>query len=246
MRPECSRSRRSATCSRMSATSRLVDLPHPLEERDRGLGLVGVDVDLEGRLVADDEDRVAEALEPRQVLARRQAGAGDDEVRAVAEAAVLVVGQAEARRLLVVDLGHRGRVAAQAGDDAGEDQDQAVAAGVDDARVAQHLELLGGALDRPLAVLDRPLEHLGEDRVLLLVADPAGRGAGGRRRGGRAGGRSSAPSRGRRSASSPRPARAPSRRRRRRRWRRRRRRAPGRSARRGGWRAPRRRRGRSG
>ena len=48
-----------------------------------------------------------------------------------------------------------------------------MAAGVDDARFAQHLELLRRARHRPLAVLDRPLQHLGEDRVLLLFADVA-------------------------------------------------------------------------
>ena len=74
---------------------------------------------------------------------------------------------------MVGDLGQLGAVAAQAGDDAGEDQDQAVAAGVDDAGFAQHLELLGRARDRALAVLDRPLQHLGQDRVLLLFADVA-------------------------------------------------------------------------
>ena len=68
---------------------------------------------------------------------------------------------------MVGDLGQLGVVAAQPGDDAGEDQDQAVAAGVDDAGLAQHLELLRGALDRLLAVGDRLLEHLGEHRVLL-------------------------------------------------------------------------------
>ena len=78
-----------------------------------------------------------------------------------------MVGPAEARRLVVGDLRQLRRVAAQPGDDAGEDQHQAVAAGVDDAGLAQHLELLGRPLDRPLAVGDRPLEHLGEDRVLL-------------------------------------------------------------------------------
>ena len=143
------------------------DLPGALEERHRGLGLVGVDVDLERRLVADDQDRVADPLQPGQEVARGEAGAGDDEVGAVAEAAVLVVGAAEARRLVVVDLGQLGGVAAQAGDDPGEDQHQPVAAGVDDSGLAQHLELLGGALDRLLAVGDRPLEDLGEDRVLL-------------------------------------------------------------------------------
>ena len=71
------------------------DLAGPLEEGHRGLGLVGVDVDLERRLVADDEDRVAEALEAGQEVARGEAAAGDDEVGAVAVAAVLVVGPAE-------------------------------------------------------------------------------------------------------------------------------------------------------
>ena len=83
------------------------------------------------------------------------------------------MGAAEPRRLVVVDLGHVGAVAAQAGDDAGEDQHQAVAAGVDDAGLAQDVELLGGALDCALAVGDRPLQHLGEDRVLLGVGDAA-------------------------------------------------------------------------
>ena len=49
------------------------DLADALEEGDRGLGLVGVDVDLQRRLVADDEDRVAEPLEPRQELAAGEA-----------------------------------------------------------------------------------------------------------------------------------------------------------------------------
>ena len=83
------------------------------------------------------------------------------------------MGAAEARRLVVGDLRCRGPVSAQAGDDAGEDQDQAVATGVDDAGLAQDVELLGGPLDRSLAVFDRPLQHLGQDRVLLLVADIA-------------------------------------------------------------------------
>ena len=106
-------------------------------------------------------------------LAVAQSAAGDDEVGAVAVAAVLVVGQAQPRRLVVGDLGKLGAVAAQAGDDPGEDQHQAVAARVDDAGFAQHLELLRRPRDRPLAVLDRPLQDLGEDRVLLLFGDVA-------------------------------------------------------------------------
>ncbi len=74
---------------------------------------------------------------------------------------------------MVGDLGHRRAVAAQAGDHAGEDQHQAVAAGVDDAGLAQDVELLGRAFDRALAVGDRPLQYLGEDRILLLFGDAA-------------------------------------------------------------------------
>jgi hypothetical protein len=92
-----------------------------------------VDVDLEGDVVADHQHRVAELLQPRQVLAVFEAAAGDDEVGAVAVAAVLVVGQAAARRLVVRDLGQLRVVPAQAGDDPGEDEDEAVATGVDDA-----------------------------------------------------------------------------------------------------------------
>ena len=78
-------------------------------------------------------------------------------------------------------------VAAQAGDDAGEDHDEAVGAGVDDAGLAQHLELLGRAVDRASSPREqRVLEHLGEQRVLLArrwrpassrALAPCGRGA---------------------------------------------------------------------
>ena len=56
----------------MSADVEVGDLAGALEEGDGGLGLVGVDVDLQRRLVADDEDRVADPLQPRQELARRR------------------------------------------------------------------------------------------------------------------------------------------------------------------------------
>ena len=124
-------------------------------------------------VVADHQDGVAEALQLRQEPAAVEGAAGDDEVGAVAVAAVLVVGQAQLRRLVVLDLRQLAVLAAQAGDDPGQDQDQPVAAGIDDAGFAQHLELLGRARHRPLAVLDRPLQDLGQDRVLLLFADVA-------------------------------------------------------------------------
>ena len=50
----------------------LRDLAGAVEERHRGLGLVGVDVDLERRLVADDQDRVAELLERGDERAARR------------------------------------------------------------------------------------------------------------------------------------------------------------------------------
>ncbi len=71
---------------------------------------------------------------------------------------------------------HLGRgldVPAQAGDDAGEDHHQAVCAGVDDAGLAEHLELLRGAGDGLLAVAHGVLQQLGEQRILLR-----GRGVG--------------------------------------------------------------------
>ncbi len=98
---------------------------------------------------------------------------GDDEVGAVPKAAVLVVGTAQARRLLVGDLEQVRAVAAEPGDDAGEYEHQPVPAGVDDTRFPQRRELLRRALDRPLAVVDRLFEDLGEDGILLLVADTA-------------------------------------------------------------------------
>ena len=149
------------------------DLAGVLEEGDGRLRLVGVDVDLERHLVADHQHRVAQPLQQGHELAPGQALPGDDEVGAVAEAAVLVVGAAEARRLVAGDLGQLGAVPAQPGDDPGEDQHQAVAAGVDDTGLAQHVELFGRPLHRALAVGDRPLQHLGEDRVLLLLGDVA-------------------------------------------------------------------------
>jgi hypothetical protein len=82
------------------------------------------------------------------------------------------MGKAAPRRLVVRDL-RQLVVAAEGGHDPGQDQDQAVPAGVDDAGFAQHLELLGRARHRPLAILDRPFQDLGQDRVLLLVADVA-------------------------------------------------------------------------
>ena len=58
-----SRSVRCWTCSCMSATSSRETLPSVAEQPRRALGLVGVDVDLERALVADDQHGVADRLE---------------------------------------------------------------------------------------------------------------------------------------------------------------------------------------
>jgi hypothetical protein len=60
------------------------------------------------------------------------------------------------------------RLAAQRREAAGDDHGEPVGARVDDARLAQHAQLLGPALDGLLAGLERRLEHLGEQLVLLL------------------------------------------------------------------------------
>ena len=134
-----------------------------------------------------------------------QPAAGDREVGAEAVGARAVLGVGDPRRGVMVELGRI--VAAQRRHDAGEDDRQAVAARVDDARLAQRRQQLGAALDRVLAGVDRALERRGDRRVLLARLGGRARGAGspgcGRRRS-----RSCGPSRGPPSGSSPRPDRA--------------------------------------
>ena len=72
----------------------------------------------------------------------------------------------DARRRVVLD--RRRRVAAQRRDDAREHDHEPVAAGVDHARVAQDRQQVGAALDRLLPRVDRALEQLGQQRVLLV------------------------------------------------------------------------------
>ena len=123
-------------------------------------------VHLERVRIADDQDAVAERLERRDELVRLEPGALDDEVRAVAERRARVLGVGDPGGGVVLELGRR--LAAQRGDDAGEDQRRGVAAGVDDARVAQDGQQLRGPLDRRLARRDRRLEDRRDGRVLDL------------------------------------------------------------------------------
>jgi hypothetical protein len=125
------------------------DLAGTGEQGGRALGLVGVEVDLDGVAVADDQHGVAEPLQRLVPRARVQPLAGDREVRAEAEGHRLVLRMGDARRGVVGQ--RRGVGAAQRGDHAGEHHGQAVAAGVDHAGLAQHRQQLWSAGDRQLA-----------------------------------------------------------------------------------------------
>ena len=129
------------------------------------------------RSVADDQDRVAELAQERLEGRAVEVVALDDEVDAVPEAAVGVLGSGEAGRCLRRDVDLGRLLATEPGDDAGEDQHQAVRAGVDDPRLGEHVELIGGPLDRLLAGSGDHLEDGGEDLILLLLAEVRSRGS---------------------------------------------------------------------
>src|SRR5439155_18814781 len=71
------------------------DRPDGRAERERGAGIVGVDVHLERRCVADDEERVAEFLELRLELVAVETLALDHEDGAIAVARLLEVDRVE-------------------------------------------------------------------------------------------------------------------------------------------------------
>ena len=95
--------------------------------------------------------------------------AGDGEVRAVAVGRGRVLRMGDARGRVMLERRRIG--AAQRGDHAREDDRQAVAAGVHDARLAQDRQQVRAALDRRLARVQRVLEHVGEHLVLGRVVD---------------------------------------------------------------------------
>ena len=57
------------------------------------------------------------------------------------------------------------RLAVDVGGHSAHELEQPGAAGIDDARVAQHLQLVGGPGDRCLPALDKPDEQLREERL---------------------------------------------------------------------------------
>ena len=108
------------------------------EQRRGGVRVVGVHVNLQRRLVADDEHRVAEALEREYERTLLQAAARDREVRAVPVAARGVLRMGHAGGGVVLE--RRRLTAPERADDAGEQNRQRVAAGVHHARFAQDRE----------------------------------------------------------------------------------------------------------
>ncbi len=140
------------------------DLAGAVEDGRRQLGRIGVQVHLQRARVADDEDRVAEQLERLDEASGAELSAGDGEVGAEAIGAGGVLRVCDARRRVMLELWRL--VASQRGDDAGEHDRQAVAAGIDDAGVAQGGQQLGAALDRFLAGVHGALERSGDQLIL--------------------------------------------------------------------------------
>jgi len=155
-----------------------VDDPDRPPAVEGALGLVGVDVDLRDRRVARDEQRVAERLEARMQRVEVECLTLDHEHRAVSVLRLLVVDRLLGD--LVRHLRHVGkRLAGECMEDAADELDQPGAAGVDDARLAELVEHLGGAANRVVAARHDPREalddrqraHVPELRLLGHLAD---------------------------------------------------------------------------
>ena len=140
-----------------------------------------MDVDLERRRVADDEERVAELLQLGLERLRVEPLALDHEHRAVAELRELLVDRVEARLVGLLDGGVRDRLAGNRRSDAAHDLEQAGSAGVDDTGLAEDGELVGRPRQRLLTALDEPLQQRGRlergvARVLGLLGQLADHG----------------------------------------------------------------------
>ena len=153
----------------------VLDRPDAVEQRLGGVRVVGVDVDAQRRLVADDQDRVAEVLEERLERAAVEPGADHGEVRAVAVARVGVVQARRSRRRVVRDLRQLDLLAGEAGDRAADDHRQAEGAGVDHPGVRQDVELLRRMAHGLAGRVQRGSQHRAEQGVLLGVARRPGR-----------------------------------------------------------------------
>ena len=139
-----------------------------VEQRRGGVGIVGVDVHLERGLIADDQHGVAEPLECRDEAPLLQIAACDREARAVPVSRRGVLRPGDARARLVRDV--RSLTTPQGSQDAGQHDRERVAAGVDDARLAQRGKQFGAPPDRGLPCLQCALDHGRDHPVLDLGA----------------------------------------------------------------------------
>ena len=167
--PSASWRARAATCACMSATSRCETSPAPASTAIAWSGWSVWTWIFSVRASPTTSTESPSASSASREASRLEPAAGDREVRAVAVGRGEVLRVGDARRRVVLE--RRRLVAAQRGDDAGEDHDQRVAAGVDDAGLAQHREQIGRAHHRGLARRDGALEHAGDRVVLVLGAD---------------------------------------------------------------------------
>ena len=122
--------------------------------------IVGVQVDLERARVADDEQRVAEPLEPAFELLDLQAFTLDDEDRAVAVPGLLQMNGLDADRRRV-GRGFRQRLSRRTRGKPARDLEQARPARVDDAGFLQDREQLRSPCDCLLSTRDDAAQELG-------------------------------------------------------------------------------------
>ena len=235
---------RASICSRMSPTSRRCTSPASSNTATATSGSSVWRCTFSVSCVPDHQHRVADLLQALDEGARLEPPSGDDEVRAVAKAAVEVVRARLPRRLVMGDLRDRVDLAAQPGDDPRQDHHQPVRARRRPRRPRPAPRAARGCARPPPPPPGQPPRAPRPAARPAPRRPPGRRGAGGPCAPGAA--RPRAPSRGSPSTSFPRPGHARIRRRRRRRWRTPPPPAPGRPAPPGGWPAPRRRRGRSG
>ena len=158
---------RSATCSVMSATSRWETSPSPANSAvaRSGSSVCRWTLSVWPSPTTSTESPSSSSGSVHDVGLHPLAG--DREVRAVAVGGRLVLRVGDAGRRVVGEL--RRLRPAQRGDHAREHHGQAVAAGVDDARLAQDRQQLRPARDRQLARAQRRLQHARDHRVLLVV-----------------------------------------------------------------------------
>ena len=128
-----------------------------------------MDVHLEGLVVLADDEAVADAVEERaEVVERPIRGLADDEDRVEGEGDVILTEGGEVGlvlRLRLLDLGNG--LALQRAEHTLENDEVALAAGVDDARLLEHGVHIDGLFERLIADADR----LGQNvlRVVVLI-----------------------------------------------------------------------------